>query len=198
VLALLLLFEIGYTTNNDLLAYARGPEILLASPLKAENERWGYSVLDDFIEDTLYRKYPGVVFLKKYKFLENLQDKSLTEGKQRHYIPYPVLFVYDHDIFNLAQLWVYDRRFIYHDWPFIPTEQYYQMITDQDSDFFINARFQDFYFITHTAKMTLRRMTPISTLGPTLETELISREIEPEVIENEKGEQMFLIYRFTP
>jgi hypothetical protein len=196
--ALLLLFEIGYTTNNELLAYARGPEIWLASPLKAENERWGYSVLDDFIEDTLYRKYPGVVFLKKYKFLENLQNESLAKAKQRHYMPYPVLFVYDHDIFNLAQLWVYDRRFMYHGWPFIPTEQYYKMITGQGSDFFINAGFRDFYFIIPAADMTLRRMTPISTLGPTLETELISRGIEPEVIENPKGESMFRIYRFTP
>ncbi len=194
LLSCILVFEVFYTVNNEIVAYARGPSIWLASPLKHENERWGYSKLDDYLSRELSGRYPGIVFAKKYAFLEDVQNESIAEAKRHREAPYRALFVYDRDIFNMAQLWVFDRRFMYEGWPFIRTEQYYEMIADSGANVFKDAGFEELYFITPTPEMKLRRMTPISTLARTLETELASQNVVPEIIEGPKKLPMFLVY----
>ena len=114
-----LLFEIFYSVNNQLLPRAMGSEIFLASPVQAENYKWGYAELDDFFSAEFKEKVPAWSFTKNYGFLRKLQIESLDAARKSGASPYATLVIYDESLFSLTRLWVLDRHFFYEGWPII-------------------------------------------------------------------------------
>ncbi|PIR89425.1 MAG: hypothetical protein COU07_00805 [Candidatus Harrisonbacteria bacterium CG10_big_fil_rev_8_21_14_0_10_40_38] len=197
ILGIFIAFELLNTANSQLLAYPKESNILFTTKIRDDKYSWGYNELETFLKTELQETYPAVIFNKKYAFLENLQKIGVTRAKVKNYKSYPALFIYDHDIFNFAQLWSYDRRFMYEGWPFIPTEEYYKLLEQYGQDYLKKSGFHNYYFIIPTKALELRRMTPITTLGPALEDELISQGKEPIEIKDPKGDTVFHVYKWS-
>ncbi|MBI4992016.1 MAG: glycosyltransferase family 39 protein [Candidatus Harrisonbacteria bacterium] len=184
IIALIFLFEIFYSINNQILAYPIGPEPWLASKVRYENYNWGYNELGEFLEKELSGKMPALSFDLQYKFLEDLRDQALEKGQRGGLEPYPALFVYSGNFDMAAKLWILDRLQIYHAWPIISLKTYYDYLQERGFDYYDRAGFKNYYFILQTntvpseADQALMRGVPIS-------------------IYNKRGEEIFKIYKYT-
>ena len=138
-------FELFYSINNQLLPRAIGSEIFLASPVRAENYRWGYAKLDDFFSAEFKGRVPAWSFTKNYGFLRKLQVESLEAARKGGATPYPILVIYDESLFDLARLWVLDRHFFYEGWPIISTADYDELLKKQGENYFKKLGFKKIY-----------------------------------------------------
>src|SRR3989344_3207605 len=185
-LTAVLIFEIGYSVNSQILSYPKGPEFWSFSKVRFENYNWGYNELDRFLQKELAGKYPALNFRLQYQFLEDIKNESIKKDQARGDQPYPALIVYDSNIQQAAQLWLLDRLQIYHGWPIIKAQDYFSLPQKQDLNY---------YFIFPTDKIPLKKPERLTAFGANLETELLYRGLVPEVIFNKRGDQVFRIYR---
>ncbi len=183
-LALLLGFELAYTVNNQILPYARGPAPWLASPLRYQTYRWGYAELDRWLTDELAGKMPAYTFETKYRFVQNTQEADLARARSLGRTPYPALILYDGNYELAAELWLYDRRLMYHGWPIASFDEYAGSARQPDGTVAIPANFQTVYFILQTNK------------APDPAALALTRGVDPLLIPNRRGEAAFLVYRF--
>ncbi len=189
VLALILLWEIAYTINTDLLPYPVGQKHFAFSRLRYENYRWGYNELDNFLTKELAGKFPAFVLNQKYKFLDKIVDADIERADRRGDQPYSVIFIYDGNLQDAGKFWSFDRLQIYHGWPVIKTEGL--------------AELQKFglpphvtYFITPTDKVLIKPGSRLTLDGPKFEQSLLKKGIAPSAINNQKGEPAFRVYKF--
>lgn len=189
-------FEIFYTVNNQIFYTAFGAEPWLASKSRYENYNWGYNQLEEFIGKELKGKMPAQVFVKKYEFLQKLQLKSLDKAREEGLIPYPALIIYDHNIFDFAQLWILNRRLMYHGWPIVDTETYLSILEKEGEDYFEKSGFRNFYFIIPTDNVLLRKAERLTDAGASFEENLKARNLTPIKIVNRRGEEIFRVYKF--
>ncbi|MEK9147910.1 MAG: glycosyltransferase family 39 protein, partial [Patescibacteria group bacterium] len=126
-IALTLAFESFYAINNQLTFYPIGPRPWLSSPLRYENYNWGYNALDDWLNRELEGKIPALTFETKYRFIRDIQNSALEEGRRRGDKPYPALIIF-YGNFDLApELWIFDRRLLYQAWPIMAFKDYLRL-----------------------------------------------------------------------
>ncbi|MBI3045946.1 MAG: glycosyltransferase family 39 protein [Candidatus Harrisonbacteria bacterium] len=176
-------FEIFYSWNNQIAYYPVGPTPWLSSKVRFENYNWGYNELNDWLENKLNGKMPAITFDLKYQFLERLRERALAEGNRQGLELYPALFVYAGNFDGGAKLWILDRFHIYHAWPIISLETYYQTLREKEFDYYDRVGFKEKYFILQTNMA----------LSP--EIQVLSRGL-PTIIKNKRGDEVFGIYKF--
>lgn len=183
VLTLILIFEIFYSINNQIIYYPKGSEPWLASKIRFENYNWGYNELGNYLSQELAHRMPEITFDLKYKFLEKLREKALDKGKERGLESYPALIVYYGNFDRGARLWVLDRLHIYHAWPIISLKIYYEYLQQNGFDYFDRVGFRHYYFILQT------------NIVSSSEVQALSRGTAVSVY-NPRGEEAFKIYKF--
>ncbi|MDP3999219.1 MAG: glycosyltransferase family 39 protein [bacterium] len=184
LLSMLLIWEIFYSINNQIAYYPIGSTPWLASKVRFENYNWGYNELGRWLEKELKGKMPGLTFDPRYKFLDDLRERALDRGLAEGLQPYPALIIY-HGNFDLAaKLWVLDRLHIYHAWPVISLEAYYDYLQQNGFDYYERAGFKNVYFILQN------NIVPAPESGALMRGEVTG-------IKNPRGEEVFKIYQFN-
>lgn len=181
--SIVIAFEIFYTTNNQLTNYPVNQSLWLASKVRYENYNWGYNQLGEWLEKELAGKMPALTFDLQYQFLENLRATALERGLKLGLEPYPALLVYEGNFDAGARLWVLDRLHIYHGWPILNLQTYYNYLRENGTDYYDRVGFQNRYFIFQTNIV----------LSP--ENRALMQG-EPEIIRNPRGDEVFRIYKF--
>lgn len=186
ILLPIIIFEFFYSINSQIINYPWGRAVWAYSPVRNENYNWGYNELDNFLTFELKNKFPTYIFDSKYKFIADAQTESVERAKIKGYSSYPALIIYDQNIYNIPQLWILDRRQVYHGWPVIKTEAYLAL---PEKNVFKNN-----YFIMPTNILPLKDKA--TSAGGFLEKDLIISGIKPILLKNKKGEEVFKIYKF--
>ncbi|MEK9170507.1 MAG: glycosyltransferase family 39 protein [Patescibacteria group bacterium] len=184
ILSIILAFEIFYSINNQIADYPIGPAPWLSSKIRFENYNWGYNELGDFFEKELADKVPALTFNPKYKFLDDLRNSAIEKGVASGYPPYPALIVLAGNFDKGAKLWTLDRLHIYHAWPIISIETYFQFLKENGFDYYGRMGFKKYYFV----------VSANSALTPELNKLLENKYIIP--IYNKRGDEAFKIYTF--
>ncbi len=196
-IAALIILEVIYTINSQLLPYPLGKENWMFSRLRYENYNWGYNALGTFLESELAGTMPAVAFEPKYNFIAKIHDKALKEARRAGLRPYPALIVYDRNIHSQPQLWLLDRLQIYHAWPVISIETYREFLQREGADYFATSGIRVTYVIIPTERVPLKKPRLLTTLGIRLEEELKAKQIAPyRIIQNARGEDVFRVYKF--
>lgn len=182
-LSVFLIWEIFYSVNNQILYYPIGPTPWLSSKVRYENYNWGYNELGNFLKEKLRGKMPALTFDLRYQFLEKLREKALGQGLQKGLEPYPALIIYAGNFDKAAKLWTLDRLHIYHAWPIISLETYFNDLKENGADYFEKVGFKDYYFILQT------------NIVPSEEIMSLSRDA-PISIYNKRNDEVFKIYKF--
>jgi len=182
-LAPVVIFEAFYAANSQIAYYPLGPRPWLSSAIRYENFNWGYNELEAYLTRELRHTYPAATFETKYRFVRELQDASIGRAKASGAEPYPALIAY-YGNFDLApQLWIFDRRLMYHGWPVIPWLEYRKAAAASGENAFARAGIQHEYFILQT------------NIVPEPEFAALVRDIEPIPIANPRGEEAFRVYK---
>lgn len=196
IVSIILLFEVLYSINSQILHYPIGPQFWTWSKVRYENYPWGYNELDNFLAKELKNKMPLLAFTTRYQFLEKIKEEALKKAEQENKQPYPALIIYDSNIQSAAQLWSLDRLQIYHGWPVMKAEDFMDALDQFGIDYFNQAGIQNFYFITPTDKVPLKPADKLTILGPAFENDLLLRGIKPIFLYNRRSEEVFRVYKF--
>jgi hypothetical protein len=192
-----LVFEIFYSVNSQILYYPKGPAPWAYSyGVRHENFNWGYNELAEYLGAELDGKMPAVAFGMRYKFLDDLHDSATTQAAQEKKERYSAVIIYDGNVQNIAQLWVLDRLNIYHAWPVVKTEQYLAFMSGNRFVDIMKTGFEHYYFIIPTDKVPQKGPRHQSRLGAEFERELVARGIKPVSIKNKRHEEAFRVYKF--
>lgn len=183
ILVSVLFFEIFYAINNQILYYPIGQEPWFSSKVRFENYNWGYNELGKFLDGELANRMPGITFDLKYQFLEKLRKQALNKGREQGLEPYPALIVYSGNFDRASKLWVLDRLHIYHAWPIISLETYYDYLRENGFDYFSRVGFKQYYFISQT------------NTASSPEIQALSRGTSINIY-NPRGDEAFKIYKF--
>ncbi len=184
--SLMLIFEIAYTVNNQLLFYPIGPEPWASSKVKEESFNWGYNELDAFLRNEFDGKFPALFLDAKYHFLQDIQERAVREAKERGDTPYPALIIYAGNFQQAAKLLILDRFQIYHGWPVVPIQEYVRNLALFGNDHYERAGFQNFYLIL-AANIDIEP-------DPFVRTLLEGKEFTS--IRNKRGDEVFRVYRW--
>ncbi len=185
IAAAIITFELFYSWNNQIAYYPVGSRPWLSSKVRYENYNWGYNALGEYMEKELAGKMPALTFDVRYNFLEQRRDAALEEGRQQFLTPYPAMIVTYGNFDHAAKLWALDRLQIYHGWPVISLEEYFQFLNQNGFDYFEGQGFQHYYFIVQTN----------IALDPVVNQFLKSTNTIPLTIRNPRGEEVFQIYK---
>ncbi len=180
----ILSFEIFYSVNNQIADYPIGPTPWLSSKVRFENYNWGYNELGDFFEKELSGKIPALTFNPKYKFLDDLRNSAIEEGVKKGYPSYPALIVLVGNFDKGAKLWTLDRLHIYHGWPIISIETYFQFLKENGFDYYDRMGFENYYFVVSSNSVP----------APEINKLLENNNVIP--IYNKRGDEAFKIYTF--
>lgn len=194
----ILIFEILYTVNSQLIPYPKGPELWAWSSVRYENYNWGYEELDAWMRKQTENRMPALAFEPKYHFIGDIHKKALAKAEYNGKKPLPALFVYDKNINSIAQIWTMDRLQVYHAWPVIGADTYMQFLNEKDKDYFERSGFKEIYYIFPTEKVPWKK-AHLTNIGTTLEHALTSDGMKPyTTLENKRSEPVFRIYRKEP
>ncbi len=182
-----IVFEIIYSINSQIINYPIGKSVWAYSPARVENYEWGYNELEKFFQKEFENKYPKYIFDSKYKFIESFQSASVEQARKKGDNSYNALVIYDESIYETAQLWILDRRQIYHGWPVIKSKDY--LLLPEKNSFEIN------YLVIPTSELPLRNS--VLSAASLLEADLKKQRKEPIIIKNKKGLDVFKIYKFS-
>lgn len=182
LLAAFLFFEMFYSANNQIAYYPSGPAPWLASDIRYENYNWGYNELGEYLKREFSGRMPAVAFDMKYQFLEKLQDNALADGKAAGADLYPALIVYAGNFDGGTKLWILDRFSIYHAWPILDLQTYFDYLNVQGFDYVERSGFKVVYFIQSS------NWVPPGDLG-------ILTSGAYQGIRNQRGDEVFKIYK---
>jgi len=191
-----LAFEGLYSVNSQITSYPIGQNPWAYSKIRLESYNWGYNELNEYLRKELQNKGPALTFQTKYQFLEDIKARGLHKAEQKGFESYPALIIYDGNIFNSAQLWIFDRLQIYQGWPAINARVYFNLLNEQGQNSFLRAGIKVYYFIMPTDKVPLRKTAELNDHGINFEQQLIAREIVPHTLTNKHGEEVFRVYKF--
>lgn len=196
LLLLLMSFELFFTFNTFYFFRPKGPKGILWSHANIEFKSWGFHNLDQYLNKLLKNKMPYASFPTKHVFLSQIKDEALKKMKNKNYESYPILLVYDANIFDLAALWLFHRRVIYNAWPILDVKTYIDTVQSEGADVFQKIGIKETYLISPTPNTYLEYKKPLTDWGFKLETILIEQNIKPEIINDDSGRAVFKIYKF--
>jgi len=182
-LFIIISFEIFYAWNNQITYYPLGLQPWLSSKVRYENYNGGYNELTQYFEKEFRGKIPALTFDLRYQFLNRIRDGALERGIQEKKAPYSALVVTYGNFDKAGKLWALDRLHIYHAWPIISLEDYYQYIRENGNDFYTRSGFRAAYFII-----------PTNTVSRAEFSTLVSGT-QPFEVKNPRGDTAFLIYK---
>ena len=196
IIGILLLFEILYSANSQLLPYPKGPEFWAWSPVRYENYHRGYEELDLWMRKQTDDRMPALAFEPTYNFIGEIHKQSLATDERAGKKPLSTLFVYDKNINSIAQLWILDRLQVYHAWPIIPADTYIKFLNEKGADYFKKAGFAEIYYIFPTENVPWKKEQYLTNIGMKLEQTLTkSGLVLYTVLENKRSEPVFRIYK---
>jgi 4-amino-4-deoxy-L-arabinose transferase-like glycosyltransferase len=179
----IILFEVFYSANNQIIYYPFGVSPWLSSKVRYENYNWGYNALGEFFQKEFQGKMPAIRFDARYRFIEDMQDRSLALARQRGFEPYPAMVVTYGNFDRGAKLWILDRLHIYHGWPVISLDTYFDYLAKNGLDYYKRVGFKHYYFVLS------------SNIAPSTDFQTFVREAKPISVFNPRGEETFKIYK---
>lgn len=182
IFGILLLFEIFYSYNNQITHYPSGVSPWLSSKVRFENYNWGYNALGGFFTHELADKIPAIRFDTKYQFIEDGQDKNIAKARRKNFEPYPAMIVTYGNFDRGAKLWALDRLHVYHGWPVIDLETYFQYLAENGADYYNRVGFRNYYFVLS------------ANIVPSPEFNFLIANARPVSINNPRGDEAFRIY----
>ena len=191
-----IIFEILYSINSQVLPYPVGPQFWTWSKVRYDNYLWGYNELDKFLSKELGGKMPFLALNLRYQFLTEVQNKAIEKSQRQGLERYPALIIYDYNFRGSAQLWSLERLQIYHGWPVLRTEAYLGMLRESGNNFFEKSGIKINYFIRPTEKLPLKRADKLTVAGAEFEQQLLRQGITPIILKNKREEEVFRIYKF--
>ncbi len=193
---LILAAELAFTANTLFPPRPFGQSRLTYAPLVvAETSRWGYNQLDSYLTAELANRFPARVFDSRYQFISNRQDDSLAAARAASFSPYAALIIYDDSLWNVSQLWILDRRQIYHGWPTIKIEDFLAATSENGPDYFRRSGFTNFYFILPSPDIPLKNL-PTET-GVSFASRLSLAGLSPLVISSPSATPAFSVFKWT-
>jgi len=196
LLSAVIIWETAYAINSYLLSKPIGKEIVSYSRIHWDMHPWGFNKLDNFLEEVYKKKYPQLTLPYNLRFLEEIRAKAIEKAQAQDYLPANILTIYNDNIFDLASLWIFERRSLYQGWPILPATKYQQIIEQMGESFFRESGFTDFYFIQPSPDMLFNEVERRTTVGDNLEKQLQNQEIIPVIISNYQDKEAFRIYRY--
>ena len=189
ILIIVVTLEIFFSVNTLFVYHPIGKENITYSYLWVENYNWGYNQLDDYLNQLLKNKKPAVTFESRYGFLEKIKVKALVQAEKKGKEDWPVLLVYDSNMYDLATFWLFHRRLVYDGWPIITADNY----LEEGKDFWTNQGIKDFYFFSILDHTILSQSLAVKTDGS---QKLINElgKIKPEIIKRPDGREVFAVY----
>lgn len=193
ILFLFLSYQSFFAINSHILYRPLGQENIFFA--KERLYDYGVNVLDDYINNLLNDKnvinkidfYSDLKnkksSLQKFK-LENSSNESLIAEEF-----YPVI-VYDPNISWFSSIWLFERRRLYNNLPFINAQEFVEILKKEQE-------FDNFYFIKVTDKGPLTANKYMLDFGEKLEKQLIENGFKADLIYRRDGETAFKIY-FKP
>lgn len=196
IISAVLVAESAFTVNTIFLLSPFGLPRLTFSPLvAAETGRWGYNQLDSFLTAELADRFPARVFDSRYQFISRRQNDSLARARVAGFSPYAALIVYDNSLWNVSQLWILDRRQIYHGWPTMKIQDFLAATSANGSDYFRRSGFTDFYFILPSPDIPLKNLPTES--GAAFAARLASAGISPIILPAPSGSLAFSVFKWS-
>lgn len=179
-------FELFYTVNNQILPYPAGPTPWLASDLRYQTYRWGYAEADAYLERELRGRYPAFLFETKYDFIRDIQNADIAAAKKNGLAPYPALILYDGNYELAAEVWLFDRRMLYHGWPIADFNEFAHQSSDGNGAVLIPPDFRVTYLVFQTNRVPAPAAFP-----------LIRRASSHLTLKNKRGDDAFEIYKIV-
>lgn len=190
VLALVLV-EIFFVGNTLFIYYPLGKLGLTYSYLKTDSYNWGYNQLGGYLDNLLINKTPEITFETRYPFLEDLKKKALAQAKNQNKKSWPILLIYDSDMYDLSTLWLFHRRMIYEGWPVIPSNDYLA----ETKDFWQQQGVKDFYFFKIIDETLVFNLSLVENNSQTEFDQQINN-LTPEIIKRPDGREVFAVYHW--
>ena len=184
IVGVFLAFEIFYAVNNQIAHYPIGPQPWLSSKVRYENYNWGYNELGKFFEKEFGKKMPAIRFDAKYKFIEREQDKFIEYARKRNFELYPAMVITYGNFDRGAKLWILDRLHIYHGWPMIDLETYFNYLKENGPDYYDRIGFEYRYFVL------------AANIVPEPAFRALVVNTAPVSVKNPRGDEVFKIYIF--
>lgn len=187
ILASILIFEIFFSFNTLFINTPVGRQNVAYSAVKWDSYDWGYNQLNSYIQGLLYNKRPAVSFATNYEFLEDIKAESREKNKDKEL--FPVLLIYDQNMYDLATLWIFHRQLVYQGWPVVTADDY----LSQDKEFWTNQGIKSFYFFSIEDKNILQKSQIEKTNGADDLLEILV-DTESEIIKRPDGREVFKVY----
>ncbi len=191
------LWELFYSVNSEVLEYPVGPEHFLWSKARFDNYNWGYNDLEEYLNKELAGKYPLLTFDARYQFLQKIKDADIAAAKSRGDTPLAAMLIYSPTIQNAAQLWIFDRRQIYHGWPAVNSDAFVALIGQYGPGYLPKAGIHTYYLIEPLDAIPLKKGATMGQSDILLEQQLEARNFYPLILTNERGDDAFKVYKFT-
>lgn len=182
-LAFVLVFEVLYSVNNQIISYPLGPYPWLSSRAREETYPWGYNALGEFLDRELAGKTPAYMLESRYAFLNILQEQAIRNARAQHLTPYPALIVYFGNFNPSAKLMILDRLQIYHGWPVVSAQNYFDTLREHGADFYTRSGFSRQYFVMQ------------ANIVPSPAIRLFTQGKEMTPVKNPRGDVAFMVYQ---
>lgn len=192
LLALAVVYELGFSINTNLVSFSYGTPNLAWSLVRPYTSDFGINTLDHWIDTELAGKTSAGVPQTGTHPLDVVIKQSVenySRGKKQE----KILLVYDTHLHETITLWVFDRRFIYQGWPSLFADEFSDTIDEKGV-----AAFKGYtiYYITGTEYSLWRQRGTTSDPAVKLEKKLVGQGFKPETISNSVGLPVFRTYKF--
>lgn len=84
----------------------------------------------------------------------------------------------------MPELWIFNRRMMYHGWPIIALDDYLAVLEKEGGDAYEKAGFREYYVILR------------SNIVPPARLANLVKDATPTPIRNPRGDEVFRIYKF--
>ncbi len=189
--------EIIYSINTNLALSPRGIVPWAYAATAEETRSYGYHQLATYFNQELKNLMPALTLEPRYKFLNDLQTKSLAEDLSAKKLRQAIMIIYDDSLQSFAQLWYLDRLQVYKAWPVLKLQTHQSILAQNGENYFRSAGFSRAYFILPTKAVPLKSNSPTSQ-GLSLAHNLQIAQQPLAILKNDKNFPTFYIYKFTP
>lgn len=192
VALVLLIYELGFSVNTNLLPTSVGPANLAWSLTRPYTADFGINQLDQYLTRKLEGKTSAGVPESGTPALDAIIQKNAEaygRGKQTE----KILLVYNTHLHETVTLWNFDRRYLYEGWPAIYVDELARLVS-QDQGKALQG--YSIYYVTGTEYSLWRNVGGVSLAAVQLEHRLAGQGRKPGVISNQFGLPVFKIYQF--
>ncbi len=189
--------ELLYSINTNHVSLPRGIIPWTYAATVEETRAYGYQVLEKYFEHELKNLTPALTLEPRYKFLDELQKKTLKQNRSAKYKLAPRMIVYDDNLQSFAQLWYLDRLQVYRAWPVLKLSNYQTILAQNGKNYFSAGGFKMAYFVLPKPGLPLK-LNSVSNEGKNFAAYLDLNRSPYASLKNQNNSVVFRVYRFTP